>query len=209
MRGRGDRAAADPSERCAASRSCISTRRCGPSSPKPCCPASRCTRSRPRRRTWRCGWSSAASARARSARSPASTRPRAQRRANRLAEVVDYVALAGAAGRARPGAGRHLQGLRGGLRGHPRRRDRALQRHRRARRLPRRAAAHRRRPAAAVRTPRWRRSPARCSGTCPRAATATSCAACGCATAAAARCGSGRMPTTRPSCCARRSATTR
>ena len=31
-RGRGDRAAADPSERCATSRSCISTRRCGPSS---------------------------------------------------------------------------------------------------------------------------------------------------------------------------------
>ena len=56
---------------------------------------------------------------------------------------------------------------------------------------------------------RWRRSSARCSAICPRAATPRAFAACACATAAAARCGSGRMPTTRPSCCARRSATTR
>ena len=80
-----------------------------------CCPVSRCARSTPRRRTCRCGWSPAASARGSSAPTSRLDPEEAQRRRNRLARGRRLRQLAGAAGRAGAGAGRHLQGLRGRL----------------------------------------------------------------------------------------------
>ena len=157
---------------------------------RPSCPVSRCRRSTPRRRTCRCGSSSAASARAQLCPEPAPRPGGSAAAANRLARGRRLRRAGRRAGSRRAGAGRHLQGLRGSLRGHPGRRDR-----RTSTLSPgsmptatcgcSSSSAGRCRP-----MPRLRRSPARCSGTCPRAATAASSAACACATAAAGRCGS-------------------